>query len=83
MTEETLKRGNRLLVEIKEVDSVLDHFNRFPSVRGLEFLANVITKCQNLGSESLKNDLALSCIEHVEGLLSKRLIALQKELDEL
>jgi len=83
MTEANLRRGNKLLDEIKELNRVRDHFSKFPKEKGIEFLTNFLTRCHNLGDSALKEELSALMIEHTKKVLATRVDTLSKELDAL
>lgn len=68
MTTAELQRGKTLQDEINEQQRVLEHFTR-PGKESekdtIEFLFNFFTKCQNLGSSTLKKDLASLCVQSI------------------
>lgn len=83
MTEANLRRGNKLLDEIKELNRVRDHFSKFPNGNSIEHLTNFLTRCQNLGDSVLKEELSSLMIEHTKQVLATRVDTLSKELDAL
>ena len=85
MTTAELKKGQTLIDEIKEHQSVLDYLNKFKSGVDdpIEFVVNYLKECRNVGSSGLRKSLALGFLEDSKTFLTTSIKMKQEEFEKL
>ena len=81
----TLRRGQAIQDEKKDLSSVLDHLNKWQSGKDdpIEFISNYLNKCRMVGTTSIKKELAISFIEDAKTHMTTRIKMLDEEFEKL
>lgn len=85
MTISDLEQGKKIVDKMQEARRVLEHLQRFKSGvdNPVEFVANYLTECRNVGSESTRKSLALGFLEDSKKFLETTIKMLQEDLNKL
>lgn len=88
----TLQRANKISDKIRDLERVLDHFQRqlkqADSVQDISealrlVINDYINRCNNLGTSEIRNYLTRQMIEHCINVLSTDLNAIKEEFEKL
>lgn len=86
MDNATLQRAKKIDDERRELKRVLEHFSR-PEVlsgeKSTDVLLNFLTKCGNLGSTTLKKELASLAVDAIRGKIEADIHRLHLEFEKL